>query len=156
MSAVSRSVPVFFLRIFAPRQNSWLMVPTTNAQRAKQINDAHWCRPSATSAPTVTTSAAVGHKNESRRLVSVDFRHASNGPSPVRNSRTRPIGSIHLLKNGGPTVSRVPVTASLSVGNIVAKATKNAQNSRIQLLTRKAASRETHESSSLARARSSG
>ena len=46
----------------------------------------------------------------------------------------RPIGSIHLLKNGGPTVRRSPVTASLNVGNIVAKRTKNAANSRIQLL----------------------
>lgn len=67
----------------------------------------------------------------------------------------RPIGSIHLVKNGGPTVSRIPVTASLRVGNIVAKSTKTAENSRIQLLTRKAASRDTHDSSSF-RARSSG
>ncbi|PYR68262.1 MAG: hypothetical protein DMF88_09970 [Acidobacteria bacterium] len=55
----------------------------------------------------------------------------------------------------GPTVSRWPVTASLSVGNIVAKRTNSAANSRIQLLTRNAASREDHESSSL-RERSSG
>ena len=74
---------------------------------------------------------------------------------PVSSSRISPIGSIHLLKNGGPTVSRSPVTASLSVGNIVANSTKNAENSRIQLLARNAASRDTHESSSL-RARSSG
>jgi hypothetical protein len=74
---------------------------------------------------------------------------------PVRNKRIRPIGSIHLLKNGGPTVMRSPVTASLNVGNIVANSTKNAENSRIQLLTMNAASREAHESSVL-RARSSG
>ena len=67
----------------------------------------------------------------------------------------RPIGAIHLLKNGAATVRRSPVTASLSVGNIVANRTKNAENSRIQLLTRNAASRDIHESSSL-RARSSG
>src|SRR3954451_19838675 len=78
-----------------------------------------------------------------------DFRQASNGPMPVNSSSIRPIGSIHLLKNGGPTVSRSPVTASLSVGNIVANRTKNAENSRIQLLARKAASRDIHESSSL-------
>ena len=35
---------------------------------------------------------------------------------PVSSSRTRPIGSIHLLKNGGPTVRRSPRIASLSVG----------------------------------------
>ncbi len=45
--------------------------------------------------------------------------------------------------------------ASLSVGNIVANRTKNAENSRIQLLTRNAASRDIHESSSW-RERSSG
>ena len=65
------------------------------------------------------------------------------------------MGTIHALKNGGPTVMRCPVTASLSVGNIVANSTKNAQNSRIQLLAMNAASRDTHESSSL-RALSSG
>ena len=32
-----------------------------------------------------------------------------------------PIGAIHWLKNGAATVMRVPVTASLSVGNIVAE-----------------------------------
>jgi hypothetical protein len=58
------------------------------------------------------------------------------------------MGSIHLLKNGGPTVSRSPVRASLSVGNIVANRTKSAAKRSTQLLTRKAASRETHESSS--------
>ncbi len=74
---------------------------------------------------------------------------------PVSVKRMRPIGIIHFVKNGGPTVSRAPVTASLNVGNIVAKSTKTAENSNTQLLTRKAASRETHDSSSL-RARNSG
>ncbi len=74
---------------------------------------------------------------------------------PVSTSRMRPIGIIHLLKNGGPTVRRSPITASLSVGNIVANRTKKAENSRIQLFARNAASRETQESSSW-RERSSG
>ncbi len=65
------------------------------------------------------------------------------------------MGGIHRLKNGVPIVMRCPVIASLSVGNMVTKSTKNAQNSRIQLFTRNAASRENHESRSL-RARSSG
>ena len=67
----------------------------------------------------------------------------------------RPTGVIHLLKNGGPTVSRSPVIASVIVGNIVAKRMKNAENSSTQLLARNAASRDAHESSSL-RALSSG
>ncbi len=61
----------------------------------------------------------------------------------------RPIGTIHFVKNGAATVRRSPVIASLSVGNIVANRMKNAQNSRIQLFRRNAASRETYESSSL-------
>ncbi len=84
-----------------------------------------------------------------------DLRHARSGPTPVRNSRTKPTGVIHLLKNGPATVSRSPRIASLSVGNIVAKRTKNAANSSTQLFARNAASRDAHESSSL-RARSSG
>ena len=74
---------------------------------------------------------------------------------PVRTSSVNPIGIIHWLKNGGPTVMRSPVTASLSVGNIVANRTNPAQNNRIQLLNMNAASRDSHESSSF-RARSSG
>ena len=79
----------------------------------------------------------------------MDRRQASSGPIPVSANRMRPIGSIQRLKNGGPTVSRSPRTASLSVGNIVAKRTKKAENSRIQLLARNAASRDIHESNSL-------
>ena len=58
------------------------------------------------------------------------------------------MGRIHLLKNGGPTVRRSPMIASLKVGNIVANRTKKAENSSTQLFARKAASRDTHESSS--------
>jgi hypothetical protein len=104
--------------------------------------------PSAVIAAAVTSPPRTGQRNCCRRLRSVLLRHASSGPTPVSARRMRPIGSIHLLKNGGPTVSRSPISASLSVGNIVAKSTKSAENSRIQLLARNAASRDTHESSS--------
>ena len=67
---------------------------------------------------------------------------------PVSTSSASPMGRIQVLKNGAPTVRRWPFTASLSVGNIVANRTKNAENSRIQLLARNAASRDIHESSS--------
>ena len=75
-------------------------------------------------------------------LLMEDFRQPSSGPTPVRNSRMSPMGAIHLLKNGAATVSRVPVTASLSVGNIVPNRMKKAENNRIQLFTMNAASRE--------------
>jgi hypothetical protein len=105
----------------------------------------------------VTAQASDGHRNCSTRFRTVDLRHASSGPVPVSSSRIRPIGNIHLLKNGGPTVRRcsLPRSASLNVGNIVANSTKNAENRRIQLFARNAASRETHESSAC-RERSSG
>src|SRR5688500_10302745 len=65
------------------------------------------------------------------------------------------MGTIHLLKKGGPTLMRSPVKASDRVGNMVANSTKKAENSRIQLFTRKAASRDSQDASE-ARARSSG
>ena len=142
-------MPVLFRRITAPRQNSWLIVPSTNAENTKQIPDDQTRTPSARTSAAAVAPATVGQRNWYRRFSTLDFRHASSGPMPVSSSSMRPIGSIHRLKNGGPTVSRSPVTASLSVGNIVAKSTKNAQNSRIQLFTRNAASRDAHESSSL-------
>ena len=103
----------------------------------------------------VATDATTGHMNWKRRFEIVDLRQASSGAMPVSSSNARPMGVIHLLKKGGPTVSRSPVIASLSVGNIVAKRTNRAAKSRIQLLARKAASRDAHESSSC-RDRSSG
>jgi len=84
-----------------------------------------------------------------------DFRHASSGPIPVSSSSTKPTGSIHLLKNSAATVMRCPVIASLIVGNIVPNNTRNAENSRIQLFTRNAASRDAQDSNSFLE-RSSG
>src|SRR5215831_19170303 len=78
-----------------------------------------------------------------------------SGPIPDSASSASPIGTIHLLKKGGPTVMRSPVIASDSVGNMVANSTKNAANSSTQLLMVKAASRDSHDSN-WARARSSG
>ena len=66
-----------------------------------------------------------------------------------------PIGTIHLLKKGGPTVMRSPVTASEILGNMVANRMKNAENSRIQLFSVKTASRD-NQDSNVARERSSG
>ncbi len=64
------------------------------------------------------------------------------------------MGAIHFVKNGAPTVMRWPVTHSDSVGKSVATRMNIAATSRIQLLTRNANSRESHESSSLRERRS--
>src|SRR4051794_6720546 len=122
--------------MLGPRQYSWTIVGTTMALSAKQRPDAQIGRPNTFSNAIVTTAAIAGHIRLLRRLLTVDLRHASSGPVPVRNSRIRPIGVIHWLKNGAATVSRVPVSASLSVGNIVPNRMKNAENRRIQLFSR--------------------
>ena len=63
-SADTASAPVFFLRITMPRTNSCEMVPTTNAQKPKQITAAHddWI-PAAKHSPTATAKAAPGNAN---------------------------------------------------------------------------------------------
>src|ERR1700704_2337552 len=122
------------------------MVPKTNPHKAKQIPDPHTRTPSAITAPPVTTPHTVGHRNWLRRFTNVDFRHASSGPTPGSPRSIRPSGISHLLKNGGPTVRRSPLTASAIVGNIVAKRMKKAAKTSIQLLARNAASRDIHES----------
>src|SRR5688572_31131587 len=149
MVAVKRSVPVLLRLMTAPRQYSWLIVPSTNAENTKHRPEDHTRTPSARMMAAIVTPASVGHRNWYRRFERLVFRQASSGPIPVSSRSINPIGSIHRLKNGGPTVRRSPVSASLIVGNMVANSTKKAQNNRIQLLTRNAASREAHESSSL-------
>src|SRR5712692_5830253 len=143
------------------------MVVSTKAQRPKQIretgswmrserNDDHTrTRGKQASTAVVTSAPTNGQANWLLRFSIEALRQAMSGPTPVRNSSTRPIGVIHLLKNGGPTVMRWPVTHSDSVGNSVAVRMKKAADSRIQLLIRKANSREIQESSSL-RLRRSG
>src|SRR5688572_29838774 len=112
------------------------MVAPTNAHSAKQMPEDHTRMPSATTAAPDTIAAATGHVSECIRFDTVDLRHASSGDVPISTSSASPIGRIHVLKNGGPTVSRSPRTASLIVGNIVANRTKKADNSRIQLFAR--------------------
>jgi hypothetical protein len=45
-------------------------------------------------------------------LRGVPRRHASIGPTPVRNTSSSASGVVISLKNGGPTLSSVPVSAS--------------------------------------------
>src|SRR5688572_24270834 len=139
----------------APRQNSWQIVPSTKPENTNAIADDHTRTPSRKITAAVTRPVVTGQRNWCLRFDTDVLRHASSGPMPVSSNNIKPIGTIQRLKNGGPIVMRSPVIASLSVGNIVANRTKNAQNNRIQLLTRNAASRDAHESSSLL-ARSSG
>jgi len=75
------------------------------------------------------------------------FRHASNGPTPVRNNRISPMGMLTLLKNGAPTLIREPENHSEKTGNSVPDSTAIQETSKIRLLNRKLDSREIIESS---------
>src|SRR3970040_1831947 len=72
-------------------------------------------------------------------------RHASSGPTPVRNSRNNPMGMFPLLKNGGPTLILLPCTHSEITGKSVPHSTAKHAASKIRLLKRKLDSRDTME-----------
>src|SRR5215472_375743 len=98
-----------------------------------------------------TTPAAVppanGHAKFRFSASNDVLRHASSGPTPVRNNKKSAIGTFTLLKNGGPTLILLPATHSDSTGNSVPHNTaKHAANS-TRLLKRKLDSRDTSESS---------
>src|SRR5271169_874840 len=66
---------------------------------------------------------------------------------PVRRMRNSPMGTLTRLKNGGPTVTLLPVTHSDSTGNSVPHNTAKQATSSTRLLNRKLDSREISESS---------
>src|SRR4029078_3744795 len=74
------------------------------------------------------------------------LRHASSGPTPVRNIRKIAMGTLTLLKNGALTVIFLPVRASEKTANIVPQKTAKHAASNIRLLKRKLLSRETMDS----------
>src|SRR5204863_7677007 len=80
------------------------------------------------------------------RLFVDALRHASNGPTAVRNIRKIAIGTFTLLKKGALTVIFTPLTASEITGNIVPQKTAKQAASRIRLLNMKLLSRETIDS----------
>src|SRR5580658_5747342 len=65
------------------------------------------------------------------------FLQASKGPTPVRKSRNNAIGTITLLKNGGPTLIFVPSTHSEKTGKSVPQRTAKHAARRIRLLNKK-------------------
>src|SRR3974390_155559 len=101
--------------------------------------------PPAISAIAATTASTVGTRKFRRRLSSDVCRHANSGPTPVRNTRNNPIGTLTLLKNGGPTVTLVPCTHSESTGNSVPHNTAKHDTSSTTLLNKKLDSRDTSE-----------
>src|SRR5262249_51244932 len=92
----------------------------------------------------------AGTVNCSRSVSPVDFLHDRSGPTPVRKSIVKPIGTIHRLKNAGPTLTSLPVANLKIDGNKVANVTKKAAASSTQLFTRNANSRDKTDSSPVA------
>src|ERR1700687_3064495 len=94
-----------------------------------------------------SSNAVISGQPKLRFRLSVEvLRQASSGPTPVRNSSSRPIGMFTLLKNGAPTLMRDPENHSEKTGNSVPDRTATQETSRIRLLNRKLDSRETIES----------
>ena len=70
-----------------------------------------------------------------------------SGPTPIKKMSDRKSGMFTELKNGAPTLTFTPRTASDRSGNTVPKNTVNAAATRKTLFKRKVDSRETTESS---------
>src|SRR3954453_5774107 len=98
--------------------------------------------PAKNSAVERTTAPIVGHRNARRKLSKELRRQAISGPTPVRNRRNSPIGTLILLKNGASTEIFSPVTASEITGNRVPQSTEKQLATRTRLLNMKLDSRE--------------
>src|SRR5579859_837734 len=98
----------------------------------------------------ITSTASemrAGVANARQTLPNDVLRHASRGPTAVRKTRKRPIGTIMVLKKGAPTVILYPRTHSERIGKSVPHSTAKQAPSRTRLLKRKLDSRETSDSS---------
>src|ERR1035437_900775 len=98
--------------------------------------------PAAISAPTSTSEAIPGHWKLRRRLSAEVRRQANSGPTPVRNSRNSPMGTISRLYQSASSEILSPEMASLITGNSVPHSTAKQLANRIRLLNRKLDSRE--------------
>src|SRR5712691_7362208 len=127
----------------APRKNSMPMVVVTKTQSIRHTKDKNSHTPRANTT-TPASKPAISGQPKLRFKLSVEvLRQASNGPTPVRNRSSKPIGIFTLLKNGAPTLMRDPDSHSENTGNRVPERTAMQETSRIKLLNRKLDSRET-------------
>src|SRR5436305_5577208 len=131
----------------APRKNSIPIVPVTKTQRIRHTREKNSRTPK-TKTTTPDDNATMSGQPKLRFRLSVEvLRHASSGPTPVRNKRSRPIGILTLLKKGAPTLMRDPENHSENTGKSVPERTAIQDTSKIRLLNRKLDSREIIESS---------
>src|ERR1035441_6142242 len=91
---------------------------------------------------TSTREAMPGHWKLRRRLSADVLRQAKSGPTPVRSSRKRPMGTMRRLYQSGSREILLPLTASEMTGKRVPQSTAKQLASRMRLLKRKLDSRE--------------
>src|SRR5215469_580558 len=103
--------------------------------------------PAANSAPASTRAAIPGIWKLRRRLSTEVRRQENSGPTPVRNNKNRPMGTIRRLYQSASREILLLVKYSESTGNSVPQSTAKQLASRIKLLNRKLDSRETTLSS---------
>src|SRR5580692_10984429 len=153
--AGSRPTLVFSLMAREPRKNSITMVAITKKQRPSEMIEYGYRMPPTTKPATTTNMPMPGHWKFLRRLSIEVRRHAKSGPTPVRKSRNRPIGTIKRLNQ---TASRLIFSVenfSERTGNMVPQSTAKQLASSTRLLNRKLDSRETTLSSSASLLRNS-
>src|SRR6476660_7027795 len=123
------------------------MVAATKVHSVKQINANNSRTPKMNPTRPPSNPTMVGARKLRFRLSVEVLRHASNGPTPVKNISSRPRGMLTLLKKGAPTLIRDPVNHSENTGNNVPESTAIQATSSTKLLNKKLDSRETRESS---------
>src|SRR5262245_40312747 len=95
------------------------MVLATKTQRIRQISENISRKPKAKPITPAASASPLGHKKLRFKLSVEVLRHASSGPTPVRNNSSSPRGIFTLLKNGAPTLMRDPVNHSENTGKSV-------------------------------------
>src|SRR5260370_12821554 len=132
---------------FAPRYNSKPTVEATNTHRIRHTHEHISRKPNTRAITPAINPIPSGHPKFRFRLSVEVFRHASSGPTPVKNRSNNPMGIFTLLKKGAPTLMRLPVIHSEKTGKSVPERIATQDTRRIRLLNRKLDSRETIESS---------
>src|SRR2546429_8696562 len=99
--------------------------------------------PKPSSAIAKASDSRPGHMKLRRRLSIEVRRQENNGPTPVRNSRNSPMGTIRRLNQVASRLICSPLKYSVILGNNVPHSTAKQLASRTKLLNRKLDSRET-------------
>src|SRR6266478_3565833 len=107
----------------APRKNSMPIVVDTKTQSIRQTSEKN-SRTAGAKTPVPASKPTISGHPKLRFKLSVEvLRQASNGPTPVRNRSSNPIGIFTLLKNGAPTLMREPDNHSENTGKRVPERT---------------------------------